>query len=61
LLSVAPEWKSLFPEAGSGAMAGLNGDPSAPPLSRADLERAIGSAFQEAGVEFEKHFAVHPS
>ena len=60
LLSVASEWKYLFPETGSGAMTGLNEDPSLLPLSRMDLERAIGNTFQEAGVEFERHRVVVP-
>ena len=56
LLSVSPQWKSLFPEMEAGAMAGLNEDSSLPPLNRADLEKAIVSAFEEAGAVFGKHF-----
>lgn len=55
LLSVSPEWKDLFPEAGLPPMAGLNDDPSLPPLSRADIERAVTAAFEETGVRFERH------
>jgi lipoate-protein ligase A len=60
LLSVAPEWKSLFPGAEGSAMTGFNEDSSLPPLSRADIERAVADAFQEAGVRFEKHFVPLP-
>lgn len=55
LLKVAEGWNSLFPGGAGGAMAGLNDDPSLPPLSRLDVERTIVSAFEEAGVAFEKH------
>ena len=36
-------------------MVGLNDDKTLSPLSRLDLERAIVSAFEEAGIVFEKH------
>ena len=54
LLSVSPEWKSLLPGASSGSMTGLNEDKALPPLQRVDIERAVVSAFEEAGIEFEK-------
>jgi lipoate-protein ligase A len=57
LLSVAPGWKSLFPESESALMTGLNEDPANNPLARGDVERAIVTAFEEAGIRFEKHFA----
>jgi len=57
LLSVDEGWKSLFPGAAETGMAGLNDDKSLPPLSRVDVERAIVAAFEETGVEFEKHHA----
>ena len=55
LLKVAEGWNSLFPGEAVGAMAGLNDDKSLAPLSRLDVERTIVSAFEEAGVEFERH------
>ena len=55
LLKVAEGWNSLFPGGAGGAMAGLNGVASLPPLSRLDVERTIVSAFEETGVTFEKH------
>jgi lipoate-protein ligase A len=54
LLSVAPEWKDLLPGAGPGTMTGLNEDKALPPLNRIDIERAFVSAFEEAGITFEK-------
>jgi lipoyl(octanoyl) transferase len=56
LLSVSPEWRTLFPGNEEGLMAGLNDDSPLPPLSRMDLERAVTAAFEEAGVQFEKPF-----
>jgi len=56
LLTVSPEWKTLFPDAEGGAMAGLNEEAGLPALNRTDIERAVVDAFQEAGVRFEKHF-----
>jgi lipoate-protein ligase A len=58
LLSVAPGWKSLFPESESALMTGLNEDLSKPPLIPADVERAVTDTFEEAGIRFEKHFAA---
>ncbi len=58
LLSVDEGWKTLFPEAAGGGMAGLNDGKPLPPLSRMDVERAIVAAFEETGVEFEKHRAI---
>lgn len=55
LLSAAPEWKTLFPADPSDVMTGLNDDKTLSPLSRPGLEQAIVSAFEEAGVVFEKH------
>lgn len=57
LLSVAEGWKSLFSGAAEGGMAGLNDAKALASLSRADVERAVVSAFEETGVVFEKHFA----
>jgi lipoate-protein ligase A len=55
LLSVSPEWRTLFPEDPGDVMTGLNDDPTLPKLSRKDLEQAVLEAFGEAGVMFEKH------
>ncbi len=57
LLSVDGGWKSLFPGEAEGSMAGLNDDKALFPLSRTEVERAVVSAFEEAGVAFEKHFS----
>jgi lipoate-protein ligase A len=54
LLSVSPDWKALLPGNGESPMTGLNQDPALPPLSRSDVERAVVSAFEEAGIDFEK-------
>lgn len=54
LLSVAPGWTSLFPRKGESPMIGLNDDVSLPSLTRADLERGLVSAFEEAGIIFGK-------
>jgi lipoate-protein ligase A len=54
LLSVSPEWKGLLPGTGESPMTGLNEDKALPPLSRVDVERAVVSAFEEAGINFEK-------
>ncbi len=53
LLSVAPEWKTLFPNTEGSSMAGLNEDSALLPISRLDIERAVMNAFQDAGVQFE--------
>lgn len=58
LLSVDKGWKTLFPDAAGGEMAGLNDDKSLPPLSRVDVERALVAAFEETGVEFERHHKI---
>lgn len=54
LLSVSSEWKRLLPGAGESPMTGLNEGKAAPPLTRVDIERAVVSAFEEAGINFEK-------
>ena len=58
LLEVSPEWKALLPGNGESPMIGLNADKALPPLSRIDIERAVISAFEEAGINFEKEIAA---
>ncbi|HVZ79987.1 MAG TPA: hypothetical protein VHE12_04200 [bacterium] len=54
LLSVAAEWKGLLRGDPGPAMTGLNEDASLSPIARIDVERAVISAFEEAGINFEK-------
>jgi lipoate-protein ligase A len=56
LLSVAPEWGTLFPGMEDVPMTGLNDGAPGPALSRTDVEEAIRDIFEEVGVRFEKHF-----
>jgi len=52
LLSVAEDWKKVFPASSVENMAGLNGDPALPVIQRAQLEKALIQAFESAGVQF---------
>ena len=56
LLSVAPEWSHLFPGMRDVPMTGLNEGFPGPVLTRADVERRVRGAFEDAGVRFEKHY-----
>ncbi len=58
LLSVSPEWKNLFRDSSESPMAGLNDNPDVPALGRHNLERAIVSVFEKAGIIFEKPIAA---
>ncbi len=51
LLSVAEDWKKVFPAESMSNMAGLNDEGA--PISRAQLEQALTQAFERAGVVFE--------
>jgi lipoate-protein ligase A len=55
LLSLDPAWEGLLSKGAKSPMTGLNEALGTLPLTRSDIERAIISAFEEAGVEFEKH------
>ncbi len=52
LLSVAGEWKKVFPDSSADNMAGLNEDASLPAIQREELEKALIQAFEANGVEF---------
>ncbi len=56
LLTVAPEWESLFPGTQAGLMAGLNDPPDFSKTSQEAVEKAITDAFGKAGAVFEKEF-----
>lgn len=55
LLSVAEDWKKVFPPESVANMAGLNDE--GPVLTRAQLEQALVEAFEKAGVLFERSVA----
>jgi lipoate-protein ligase A len=55
LLSLDPAWGGLLSKGPKAPMTGLNEVPGPVPLTRFELERGVVSAFEEAGVEFEKH------
>jgi len=52
LLSLDPAWEGLLSKGTKSPMTGLNEGGSSIPLTRADIERAVVSAFEEAGVVF---------
>jgi len=52
LLSVADDWRNVFPASSVENMAGLNDDVSLPMIKREELERALIRAFEVKGVEF---------
>jgi lipoate-protein ligase A len=52
LLSVADEWKRVFPASSVENMAGLNDNPDLPAIKREQLEKALIQAFEANGVEF---------
>ena len=52
LLSVAEDWKKVFPAASVENMAGLNDQ--GPVIMREQLEQALTQAFERAGVSFQK-------
>jgi lipoyl(octanoyl) transferase len=58
LLSLDPAWEDLLSKGTKSPMTGLNEGGSSIPLTRMDVERAIVSAFEEAGVVFERHLAA---
>lgn len=51
LLSVAEDWKKIFPAESMSNMAGLNDEGT--PISRGQLEQTLTQAFERAGVVFE--------
>lgn len=52
LLSVAEDWKKVFPASSVGNMVGLNDQ--GPAITREQLEQALIEAFEKAGVSFQK-------
>jgi lipoate-protein ligase A len=58
LLSLDPAWEGLLSKGTKSPMTGLNEEGSSIPLTRMDVERAVVSAFEEAGIVFERHLAA---
>ena len=52
LLSVADEWKKVFPASSVENMAGLNDDSSLPAITPEALEKSLLQAFESQGVQF---------
>jgi len=52
LLSVAQDWKKVFPVSSIENMAALNDDASLPAIKREQLEKALIETFEANGVEF---------
>jgi lipoate-protein ligase A len=52
LLSVAQDWKKVFPVSSIENMAGLNDDASLPAIKREQLEKALIETFEANGVQF---------
>jgi lipoate-protein ligase A len=52
LLSVADDWKNVFPASSVENMAGLNDDISLPPIKREQLEKTLIVTFEASGMVF---------
>jgi lipoate-protein ligase A len=52
LLSVAEDWKKVFPASSVENMVGLNDDASLPVIKREQLEKALIETFEANGVQF---------
>jgi len=58
LLSLDPAWEGLLSKGMKSPMTGLNEEGAQVLLTRAEVERAIVSTFEEAGVVFERSMAA---
>jgi lipoate-protein ligase A len=54
LLSVAQEWKSIFPSSSVENMTGLNDVEGMAAITRGQLEEALRKGLEQAGIQFEK-------
>ena len=54
LLSVAEEWKKIFPSSSVENMTGLNDAEGTPSITREELELALKRGLEQAGARFEK-------